>query len=299
MDGHHVVAVYRSRADAEMARDRLVEFGIPRADIRMSDTVAAGAGTAPIAGTTAAPAPTEHRGGFWDWLFGRDMPERERGWYEENLREGRIVLSVLVRDQAQHERVADILEEFDPIEFTGMGEAEMPATGMAASTTGAPMPGVRAASVSGGAPLGAGPVAGERGASEEQVIPVVKEELAVGKRATERRYRIRTYVVETPVERDVTLRDERVIVERRPVTGDRQIGGADLPQEREFEVTERHEEPVVEKRARETEEVVVRREADERTERVRDTVRETKVDVENDAEGVVENRQGTAPNRTP
>ena len=30
----------------------------------------------------------------------------------------------------------------------------------------------------------------------EQVIPIVKEELSVGKRATERRYRVRTHVVE-------------------------------------------------------------------------------------------------------
>ncbi len=58
---------------------------------------------------------------------------------------------------------------------------------------------------------------------------------------------------------------------------------AEVPQEREFEVVERHEEPVVEKRARNVEEVVVRRDVDERTEKVRDTVRQTRVDVENDA----------------
>ena len=50
----------------------------------------------------------------------------------------------------------------------------------------------------------------------EQVIPVVKEELAVGKTASERRYRIRTYVVETLVEEQVKLRDERVIVGTAP-----------------------------------------------------------------------------------
>ena len=60
----------------------------------------------------------------------------------------------------------------------------------------------------------------------EQVIPIVKEELAVGKRASERRYRVRTYVVETPVEEQVRLRDERVIVERRPASG---AVGTDAP----------------------------------------------------------------------
>ncbi|HEY3910324.1 MAG TPA: YsnF/AvaK domain-containing protein [Stellaceae bacterium] len=297
MDGHNVVAVYKSRADAEMARDRLIEFGVPQVDIRMSDTAAPTGAAGPAVGQAAVAG--EHRAGFWDWLFGRDVPERDRGWYEANLREGRTVVSVLVRNEAERERIADILDEFDPVEYTGTAEAWAPGAATAAPMASTPMAEPRAE-----APLRAGSVSGERSAFEtgqqdEQVIPVVKEELAVGKRASERHYRIRTYVVETPVEQEVTLRDERVIVERRPVSGEGAIGAVEMPQEREYEVTERHEEPVVEKRARETEEVVVRREANERTERVRDTVRETKVDVGNETGGVVENREGTLPNRKP
>jgi stress response protein YsnF len=127
----------------------------------------------------------------------------------------------------------------------------------------------------------------------------VKEELAVGKTASERRYRIRTYVVETPVEEQVKLRDERVIVERRPASGT--VGSdAGAMQERVFEVTERHEEPVVEKRARETEEVVIRKEADERVETVRDTVRETKVDVDKEpADGRADVAATIPGNRNP
>ena len=117
----------------------------------------------------------------------------------------------------------------------------------------------------------------------------------VGKRATERRYRIRTYVVERPVEEAVTLRDERVIIEHRPVAGERTAGDAELPWEREYEVIERHEEPVVAKQARRVEDVVVRKEADERTETVRDTVRETKVDV--GKEGAA--HEEALPNRNP
>ena len=71
-------------------------------------------------------------------------------------------------------------------------------------------------------------------------------------------------------------------------------------QERVFEVTERHEEPVAEKRAREVEEVVVRREANERVETVRDTVRETKVDVDQKpADRRVDIGGSTPPNRNP
>src|SRR5690349_16206240 len=42
-------------------------------------------------------------------------PEDDRGWYHTNLREGRTALSVLARNDAEREQLADILEEFDPV----------------------------------------------------------------------------------------------------------------------------------------------------------------------------------------
>jgi uncharacterized protein (TIGR02271 family) len=88
-------------------------------------------------------------------------------------------------------------------------------------------------------------------------------------------------MLERPVEQDVTLREERVQVERRPV--DRPVGTVppDAFRERSIEVTATGEEAVVQKDARVVEEVVVRKEAQERTETVRDTVRKTEVEVEN------------------
>ena len=107
----------------------------------------------------------------------------------------------------------------------------------------------------------------------EEVIPVVEERLRVGKRdVSHGRVRIRSYVVETPVEEQVTLREERVAVERRPV--DRALGDAEQAfQERTIEAEERREEAVVSKEARVKEELVVRKEAEQRTETVSDTVR--------------------------
>jgi len=115
-----------------------------------------------------------------------------------------------------------------------------------------------------------------QGAEREQVIPLPEEELKVGKRATESVKRIRTYVVEEPVQKDVQLRDERTVIERRPATG----ATPGEPVEREYEVREVHEEPVVQKNVRAGEELVVRKEATERTERVADTVKKTKVDID-------------------
>jgi uncharacterized protein (TIGR02271 family) len=119
------------------------------------------------------------------------------------------------------------------------------------------------------------------GAGESEVLPVVEEELQVGKRQVQRGgARIHTYVTERPVEEQVNLHEERVNVERRPVN--REATDADLNafQDRTIEVTETAEEPVVAKRARVVEEVAVNKEATDRTETVRDTVRRQDVDVE-------------------
>jgi stress response protein YsnF len=58
----------------------------------------------------------------------------------------------------------------------------------------------------------------------EEVIPVAEEELRIGKRdVSHGRVRVRSYVVETPVSEQVSLREENVHIERRPA--DRAISG--------------------------------------------------------------------------
>jgi uncharacterized protein (TIGR02271 family) len=115
---------------------------------------------------------------------------------------------------------------------------------------------------------------------EGTTIPVVEEEISVGKREVERgKARIHTHVEERPVEESVRLREEKVTLERHPVN--RPATEADLrATEETIEITETAEEPVVSKRARVVEEVTVRKEAREHTETVRDTVRRKDVDVE-------------------
>jgi uncharacterized protein (TIGR02271 family) len=119
----------------------------------------------------------------------------------------------------------------------------------------------------------------------DEVIPVVEEQLHVGKREVGHgRVRIQSRVVERPVQEQVILREERVEVERRPVSGTTQAGSisGDPFQERTIEVEERREEAVVSKEARVTEELVVRKDVEERIETVSDTVRRTEVDVEDE-----------------
>ena len=115
----------------------------------------------------------------------------------------------------------------------------------------------------------------------DAVVPVVEEELLVGKRQVQRGgVRVYSRVVETPVEETVVLQEEHAVIDRHPVN--RPVTEADLDKMRtqSIEITETTEVPVVGKSARVVEEVLVSKEASERTEHITDTVRKTEVEVE-------------------
>jgi len=117
--------------------------------------------------------------------------------------------------------------------------------------------------------------------NEERVLPVVEEELQVGKREVEKgTVRVYQTVTEKPVSEQVTLREEHVNIERRPV--DRAMSSADQTafKDQTFEMTEHAEQAVVSKQARVIEEVVIGKEVTQRTETINDTVRRTDVKVE-------------------
>jgi stress response protein YsnF len=121
----------------------------------------------------------------------------------------------------------------------------------------------------------------EVGATEQQVIPITKEELRIGKRQVQsaKAYRVSATVVEVPVEQQVNLRAETVVIERRPTRGTTVRGGQSF-QDHTIEVHEMYEEPVVGKVVTQAEELVIYKTLSERTATVRETVRETRVNVE-------------------
>ncbi|WP_458096507.1 DUF2382 domain-containing protein [Roseomonas sp. WA12] len=171
-----------------------------------------------------------------------------------------------------------------------MGGTSTPAVGGAAPVAG-PMSAMTGASstntmgttaTAGGAASGGMNAVSTGATTNEERIPIVEEQLRVGKREADRgRVRVRSYVVETPVSESVTLRDEHVQVERRAV--DLPLSAADDAfRERTIEAVEHSEEAVVSKEARVKEELVIRKEAGERTQTVSDTVRHTEVEVEDD-----------------
>jgi uncharacterized protein (TIGR02271 family) len=116
----------------------------------------------------------------------------------------------------------------------------------------------------------------------------MEEQLTVGKREMGHgRVRVRSYVVEQPISQQVNLKDEHVHVERHPVDRPLRPGEGSF-QQRTIEAEERREEPVVSKQARVKEEVVVKKDAEQRTEKVSDKVRHTEVKVEDERGNAVQ-----------
>ena len=167
-----------------------------------------------------------------------------------------------------------------------MGGTSTPAVGGAApvagtaSSMGTTSMGVASTGTTMAAGAATGAVTGSN--TNEERIPIVEEQLRVGKREADRgRVRVRSYIVETPVSESITLRDEHVQVERRAV--DLPLSAADdVFRERTIEAVEHAEEAVVSKEARVKEELVIRKEVGERTQTVSDTVRHTEVEFEDD-----------------
>ena len=115
----------------------------------------------------------------------------------------------------------------------------------------------------------------------DTTIPIVEEELQVGKRTVDQGgVRVYRRVVEIPAEESVNLREEHVVVERNIV--DRPATEADLETagERVIELTETAEEAVIMKNAHVVEEVVIGKEVGQHTQHISDTVRRTEVEVE-------------------
>ncbi len=215
----------------------------------------------------------EKIGNFFKSLVGEnDDPDRGHQHYQQGITQGGAVLAATVHEDDADE-VAQMLRQHGARNVDEEYASGTGAPGSTATQTTKP--------TSTGQSYGGGQYEGGTSDVEgERSIPVVEEELQVGKRTVNRGgVRIYTHVTERPVSEDVTLREEHVRVERRPVN--RAATAADFQQDgKTIELTETSEEAVVGKTSRVVEEVVIGKEATERTESIKDSVRRTDVEVE-------------------
>jgi len=249
---HTVIGLFDSRTEAQAASQELVHQGFAQESIDVSNRNTSAAATT---GSTSGSG--DSISNFFNSLFGDDQTTARN--YTEAASDADAILTVHADSADRARLAAEILDRNGAIDVDGRAsQSSQQNFSQSNATT------QNTANVQG-----------------EAAIPVIEEELQVGKREVERGgARIRSRVIEKPVEASIRLREEHIVVNRRPVN--RAVTDSDLTnfKEGEIELTERAEEAVVGKQARVVEEVSVGKNVTEREQTVRDTVRSTEVDVE-------------------
>lgn len=217
-------------------------------------------------------------GGFFSSLFGTNNDDDRRRNYETVGKRGSIV-TVHVDESDDAEQAADILDEHGAV---NVDERASQYTTNYANTGSTVAPGITGNTYDLTADTtnltNTTSVVGD---GQTVSVPIIEENLSVGKRTVETGgVRLRSRIVEKPVEESIRLRTERVVVQRTPV--DRAATDTDFTtfKEGEIDMTEHAERAVVAKEARVVEEVTVGKTVDEHDETIRDSVRRTDVNVE-------------------
>lgn len=243
----------------------------------------------PLAALIAGAGIGATTGGLISGLTRLGLNEQDADTYAEGIRRGGTLISVQAADETA-DRAIGIMKNHGAIEinkraaeWSQEGWSGFDSSDSSSRTTGTQGAANRIETV--------GEVAAEHelgmpnksvgtGAGEV-AIPVVEEQLQVGKREVERGgVRVQSHVTETPVEEEVQLREEHVRVERVPVDYTFHGTESEAFKQAFIEISESREELVVSKKARVVEEVVVGKDVEQRTEVVRDTLRRTDVEVE-------------------
>jgi len=258
---HTVVGVFSYTSEAQEAKQYLESHGFNSSDI---DIATNGTGTT---GETTRDNDEDFGdkiGNFFSNLFGSDDDNDVRSKYTNAGRKGTIV-TVHARSTYDAQRAAEILDNYGAVDVNEW-------SGDNTATTGSAVTGAYDTDVT----------TPDTTETRSASIPVIEEDLQVGKREVETGgVRLRSRIVERPVEESIRLRQEHVNVERTPVNRPATEADFNSFQEGTVEVTEHAEVPVVAKDARVVEEVSLDKDVTEHEETIHDTVRHTEVDTEN------------------
>ncbi|WP_036168785.1 YsnF/AvaK domain-containing protein [Massilia sp. 9096] len=286
---HTLVAVFDNRDSAQNAMDALLSADFSRTNVSISSAdTSAGSATH----DESVGASVKH---FFSNLFGDDHDEHASR-YAGAVTQGHHVLTITAQSDAEVDRASGLIEHFNPLDIderdatSAMDPSVLSTVRTGSSSLGASMQ----AGVTGSSSYSTGSLSDSTQSGSMQrdmgeqlndqrsaAIPVVQEELKVGKREVQRGgVRVFSRVIETPVNESVNLREEHVNVERRPVDQPISTTDATAFKEQSIELRETAEEAVVQKSARVVEEVIVGKEVSNREQQINDTVRHTEVQVE-------------------
>lgn len=267
---HTVVGIFDNQEDARDAMKELVDAGFIQKDIDFSKRKNVN-DTAAVKAARDDESIGDQISNFFGNLFTDDDTVNN---YSTVARETEAILTVMADSDERAEKAADIMDDKGAV---NVNERAAQYNQRNAAATGTQTAKTR--NVEG------------RDLTDEMKIPVVEEQVNIGKRTVEQGgVRVRSRIIEKPVEETVRLREEHIVVDRRPVNREATEADFNNLREGEMELTERAEKAVVGKEARVVEEVAVGKTVEERQETVNETVRKTEVEVD-EIDTDVENRR--------
>jgi len=272
---HTVIGVFNTAADAQRAVQQLESNGFQRdyVDVAPYEGGASGSsyGSSTSTNTTGTRAEAavdsagDSIGNFFSNLFGSDDHNTANN-YSNVVRSGKSLVTVHAQSASEAERARDLLDEYGAVDVDDVASQH------GSSTSGNAYAGAQANTDN-----TTNTTSGQTG----DTVKVVEEQMQVGKRVEQTGgVRLRSRIVERPVEEHLRLREEHVRVERNAVNRPATEADFNAFKEGEIEITESAERAVVGKEARVVEEISLGKEVTEREEVVRDTVRKTEVDIE-------------------
>ncbi len=276
-----VVGLFDKSSDAQDAVQQLISNGFTDANVDVSLSNSSTGSTSSTGNTDFKLDSDEHESGvakFFKNLFG-DNDDADR--FNKVASRGSSIVTVYAQSAEEAKKAANILDDNGAVDVDeksdqyGYGTSGAAPVGMFNETTGT------SATDMDYTTTGRNYDITNDTTDANKSIPIIEENLEVGKRTVQTGgMRLKSRIVERPVEEELRLRKERVYVDRNTVN--RPATEADFTAFKEgtVEVTEHAEVPVVSKQARVVEEVSLGKEVNERNETVRDTVRSTEVDVE-------------------
>jgi len=283
---HTVVGFFDNATEAQDSVVKLTRYGIDRERIDVSNSSSGnmsnttGSSNDNRNTNSGSDNDRDHENGitrFFKNLFGDDDNDADK--YSRVASRAQSIVTVHANSSEEAEQAADILDDSGAVNVDERA-AEYGYSGSGNTQSANYLGNTGNTGNSGNMDSSNEYREGDRNKTEK--LDVIREDLEVGKREIQRGgVRLRSRIVERPVEETVRLREERVQVNRNPVN--RAASDADFSnfEERNIEMIERAEVPVVHKESRVVEEVSLNKEVEEREETVRDTVRNTEVDIEN------------------
>lgn len=246
-----VIGIFEKDSQAQQARQYLLDNGYKSSQIDIS-------------GQPAGYIADQHLdddndgiGGFFKNLFSDDDEKIER--FSRAGRKGTVV-TVHASSDREAEVAADILDDHGAVDVDEFDENKQ-----SFDNTLITPQSLSTADIS----------------DETESISIIEEQMQVGKRQVQTGgVRLRSRIIEKPVEESIRLRQEHVSVTRSAVNRPATEADFDAFKEETIELTEHEEVAVVSNQSYVVEEVSLQKNIEEKEEIVKGTVRKTEVDVE-------------------